>query len=282
MAWHLLIFFVAKVSKMQISNKIDNLITKLTELKPELSTDTSSNQKKFNDLLTASIATGYKVTNDAMEAKPYENSKIEKEIPSWVDPDYRYDPKNPRKPNMRELIEAMSGKDVEDLYAEPGENWQKISRQSSDILYGVIGRNQDTRDWLSIMSAEDLLTKAREQTRAMYEPEVHIQSYFNDGGILTEQIAVIKDNKGNTLRSLSNDTTSAEEALLNFGATKESIPTNLEKLVNPEKFDSDLLAFLKDFDNNPTSIQQVVVQSATKVIANKISQEIPMDELAKL
>jgi len=39
---------------------------------------------------------------------------------------------------------------------------------------------------------------------------------------------------------------------------------------------------LKNFDNNPTSIQQVVVQSASEVIANKISQEIPLDELAKL
>ena len=109
-----------------------------------------------------------------------------------------------------------------------------------------------------------------------------IQSHFDDGGILTEQIAVIKDNKGNDLRSLSNDITSTEEALLNFGATKDSIPTNLEEQINPEKFDSDLLAFLKNFDNNSTSIQQVVVQSASEVIAKKISQEIPLDELAKL
>ena len=100
--------------------------------------------------------------------------------------------------------------------------------------------------------------------------------------ILTEQIAVIKDNKGNILRSLSNDISSAEETLLNFGATKESIPTNLEKKIDPEKFDNDLLTFLKNFDNNPTSVQQIVIQSASEVIANKISQEIPLDELAKL
>ena len=58
-------------------------------------------------------------------------------IPSWVDPDYGYDPQNPRKPNMRELMEAMSGKNVEDLYAEPNENWQKIScrlRKCSMVL----------------------------------------------------------------------------------------------------------------------------------------------------
>ena len=132
------------------------------------------------------------------------------------------------------------------------------------------------------MSSSDILTEAREQTGAMYKPEVDIQSNFNDDGILTEQIAVIKDNKGNILRSLSNDITSAEETLLNFGATKESIPTNLEEKIDPEKFENDLLAFLKNFDNNPTSVQQIVVQSASEAIANKISQEIPLDELAKL
>jgi len=93
---------------------------------------------------------------------------------------------------------------------------------------------------------------------------------------------VIKDNKGNILRSLNSNIASTEETLLNFGATKNSIPTNLEDRINPEKFDKNMLSFLKNFDNNPTSIQQVVVQNATEVIANKISQEIPLDELAKL
>ena len=150
------------------------------------------------------------------------------------------------------------------------------------MLYGVIGSNQDTRDWLSIMASENILIAAQQQTGVMFEPEVDIQSNFNDDGFLTEQIAVIKDNKGNTLRSLSNDTITAEEELLNFGATKKSIPTNLEEQINPEKFDANLLNFLKNFDNSPTSVQQLVVQNASEAIANKISQEIPLDELAKL
>ena len=150
------------------------------------------------------------------------------------------------------------------------------------MLHGVVGSNIDTRDWQSIMTSKNIIEEIQKETRAMYEPEVDIVSSFDVNNVLTKQIAVIKDNKGNTLRSLSNDTTSAEEILLNFGATKESVPTNLEERINPEKFDNDLLAFLKNFDNNPTSIQQVVVQSASEVIANKISQEIPLDELAKL
>ena len=146
----------------------------------------------------------------------------------------------------------------------------------------ALSARMKTRDWQSIMSSSDILTEAREQTGAMYKPQVDVQSNFNDDGILTEQIAVIKDNKNNTLRSLSSDITSAEETLLNFGVTKESIPTNLEERIEPEKFDGGLLDFLKNFDNKPTSIQQEVVQSASEVIANKISQEIPLDELAKL
>ena len=267
---------------MQVVSKIDYLITELNKLKPTLSNDPSINEKRFGDLLTYSLKTNHTIANKETEVIFPENTNLEKETPSWVDPDYGYDPQNPRKPNMRELLEAMAGKSVEDLYSGPGENWQKISRQASQMLYGVIGTNEDTRDWSSIMSASDIITEARKQTGAMYKPEVDIQSNFNDDGILTEQIAVIKDNKGNALRSLSNNTTSAEEELLNFGATKESIPINLEEQINPEKFDADLLAFLKNFDGSPTSVQQLVVQNASEVIANKISQEIPLDELAKL
>ena len=267
---------------MQISNNVDHLITKLTELKPELSTNSSSNQEKFNDLLTANITTSYKVTDDTVKTEVSKRAKQENIIPSWVDPDYGYDPQNPRKPNMRELIEAISGKNIEDLYSETNGNWQKISRTASEMLYGVVSGSEDTRDWLSIMSSEDIITKAREQTAAMYEPEVDIQSNFNNDGIMTEQIAVIKDNKSNILRSLTDGISAAEETLINFGATRISIPENLENRINPEKFDADLLAFLKNFDHSSTSLQQFVVHSASEIIANKISQEIPLDELAKL
>jgi hypothetical protein len=267
---------------MQVISKIDHLMTELTKLKPILSDDASSNEKRFNDLLTASIENGPTVADEDMEVTFSTNAKPADIIPSWVDPDYGYDPQNPRKPNMRELMEVMSGKNLEDLYSESDKNWQKISRQASEMLYGVVGANEDSRDWTSIMNSSNILTEARKQTGAMYEPEVDIQSNFNNDGVLTEQIAVIKDNKGNTLRSLPSDITSAEETLINFGATEESIPKNLEERINPGKFDSDLLAFLKNFNNNPVSIQQVVIQSASEVIANKISQEIPLDELAKL
>ena len=150
------------------------------------------------------------------------------------------------------------------------------------MLYGVIGSNFDTRDWTSIMSSDDILKAAKDQTAIMYDPNVDILSNFDENNNLTGQTAVIKDKEGNILRSIPENLSLAEETLLNFGATKESIPTNLDERILPEKFDDDLLAFLKSFDNSPTSIEQVVVQSASEVIAKKIAQEIPLDELAKL
>ena len=267
---------------MQIVSKIDHLITELTKLKPTLSDDLPSNEKRFKDLLTASLENNPTIRSEEVEVQLSTTEKPTEVIPSWVDPDYAYDPKNPRKPNMRELMEAMSGKNLEDLYSEANESWKKIRQTASEMLYGVVGGNEDTRDWQSIMSSKDIVGKAREQTGAMYEPKVEIQSNFNDDGLLTEQTAVIRDNKGNTLRSLSPDITSSEETLLNFGATKGSIPTNLEEQIKTENFDDKLLAFLRSFNNNPTSVQQIVVQSASEVIANKLSHEIPPDELAKL
>ena len=267
---------------MQVINKIDQLIAGLTELKPALSDVSSIDEEKFNDLLKANMATGQTTTNEEIQVALPEKEKLESEIPNWVDLDYSYDPLNPRKPNMRELMEAIAEKDLEDLYAETDENWQKIRHKASDILYGVLGSNNDTRDWVSIMASDNILVAAREQTGVMYKTEVDIQSNFNDDGILTEQFPIIKDSKGNTLRSLSSDITSAEETLLNFGATKASIPTNLDEKIDPEKFDANLLTFLKNFDNQPASYEQIVIQNASEVIKNKLSQEIPLDELAKL
>ena len=74
-------------------------------------------------------------------------------IPAWVDPDYGYNPANPRKPNMREMMEMMAGKSVEDVYASGIENYRDLSRIASDLLYGSVGSNEDTRDFVAITNA---------------------------------------------------------------------------------------------------------------------------------
>jgi len=73
------------------------------------------------------------------------------EIPSWVDPAYGYNPANPRKPNMREMMNAgLSTKDA------------------SEMLYGVVGANTDTRNWDSIMASDNILSAAQQATGQMY------------------------------------------------------------------------------------------------------------------
>jgi len=71
-------------------------------------------------------------------------------VPAWVDPDYGYDVNNPRKPNMREMMELIAGRSVEEIYAS-GEDYSNIVRLASDLL--STGSNQDTRDFVAITNA---------------------------------------------------------------------------------------------------------------------------------
>ena len=59
----------------------------------------------------------------------------------------------PAKPSVKQVMDTMGV----DAYT------------AGDLLYGVVGANQDTRDFSGIMSAADPLLAAREATREMYE-----------------------------------------------------------------------------------------------------------------
>ena len=267
---------------MQIINQIDQLISKLNELKPHLADDYSSNQNKFKELLKSTIETNYIEEESSLEAKDTPESSAASAIPSWVNKDYSYNPENPRKPNMRELMEAISGKTVEELYSMGGEYCQRITRQASEMLYGVVGANKDTRDWNAIMASENILEAAQQQTRSMYEPTVDVISIFDEKNKLIEQAAVLKDKQGVTLTALPSHIASAEETLRNFGASKDSIPSDIEDQIDKTLFDKNLLGYLKNFDTEPKPIESEVLQSASKAIAEKLSQQLPTIELAKL
>jgi len=71
-------------------------------------------------------------------------------IPDWVNPDYGYDPNNPRNPNAREVAEALGGKPLEEMTSEERASF---SSQASELLYGVVGSNTDTRDWNAIFES---------------------------------------------------------------------------------------------------------------------------------
>jgi hypothetical protein len=82
-------------------------------------------------------------------------------IPAWVDPAYGYDPNNPRKPNSAELTAAIAGinpSENPDYRLDP--RFQEVGSKNigSNLLYGVVGSNTDTRDWNAIMEAGKVST----------------------------------------------------------------------------------------------------------------------------
>lgn len=267
---------------MQVSKQIDQLIMSLKNLKPELSEDKSSNSVKFSSLLRQSLGNLSVDDKNSRALDPTPNHQISSEIPPWVDPNYGYDPENPRKPNMRELMEALTGKSVETLYEEQDENYDSIRYNASEILYGVVGLNLDTRNWPVIMESEDILATARSETGIMYGTKVDIESIFDDNGTLRQQIAVLQDKSNNTLRQIPTNIALAEKTLKNFGATKSSIRANLDDKVVHGKIEQNLLSFLQNYNENPDKLGQVALQTATENISRKLSEEIPTEELEKL
>ena len=77
------------------------------------------------------------------------------------------------KPGMREMMEIMSGQSLEDnFYQRPDAD--EIVKKASNVLYGDIGANLDTRDWGAIMKSADPYKAAREGLKTMYSDPVYL------------------------------------------------------------------------------------------------------------
>ena len=267
---------------MQVSSKIDHLIQKLNELKPSLSNNAEIDAEQFKEILKETLEISDNENPSSESIASLVEQKKRDLTPYWVDPNYGYDPQNPRKPNMLELTKAISGKSSEELRLAPDKNWEKINRSASQILYGVVGSNKDTRDWSSIMAAEDILAVAQIETGKMYEPKVDVESILNDDGEIIDQIAILKDKNENTLQVLPEDISSAEEILQNYGATRASVPDDLDEKIVSHIFDDTFLNFLKTFDQNLPELEKLALQTTTEHISKRLIDEIPMHELEKL
>ena len=122
-----------------------------------------------------------------------------REIPAWVDPDYSYDPANPRKPNMREMIEMIAGKTVEEIYAS-GEDYSDISSMASDLLYGSVGSNTDTRDFVAITNAAtDPTTGAFDANAFVAATQIATAQMYGGTTVVYESAGYEVDAAGNTL-----------------------------------------------------------------------------------
>ena len=154
------------------------------------------------------------------------------EIPEWVDNDYLSSyvssakTGNPRKPNNREMMEMIAGVPIEQLYGTmESSEWTKISRLSSDLLYGVVGSNTDTRNWEAIMDSDDPVAAAQIATSLMYGGTT---VKFQSGGWVTDEFGNTTDEKlppalyvvggnGTILTSLGTNLDSMAYTLQKFG-----------------------------------------------------------------
>ena len=232
---------------MEISARIDQVLASLEALKVKAADAPAEANMQFASILETALDSKH----TPAQVTAAESNMVEAEstplVPGWVDPDYGYDPANPRKPNKREMMEALSGRSVEALYADVNSNWQDTSRLASSLLYGVVGSNEDTRDWRAIMESSDIVKAARQATGEMYEPVVGILSIRDDTGVVTEQLATVNDANGKILRSLTGGVDYLRETLENFGVTSATIPQDLRSRIVVDNFSDTILDALVNF-----------------------------------
>jgi hypothetical protein len=143
-------------------------------------------------------------------------------------------------------MECLSEKKVEGLYSGSEAEWKKFSTLASELLYGVIDPEPDTRNWQAIMKSDDILTSARTETRKMHEPIIDIESKLGEDGVVHDQYAVLKNKSGNVLRVLDGTLKYVNETLDNFGVTSQSFPENLAKKITFKDFNKEIKNLLLD------------------------------------
>mgnify|MGYP003112478154 CR=1 FL=1 len=154
-------------------------------------------------------------------------------IPAWVDPDYSYDPANPRKPNMREMMELIAGKTVEEIYAS-GEDYSDISRMASDLIYGVVGSNEDTRDFVAIgNAATDPVTGELDKDKFIAATQIATSQMYGGTTVAYQAGGYQTDEAGNTVVDSSGNPVFLPAALYVVGGNGTiltSLSTNADQM----------------------------------------------------
>ena len=227
---------------MQINENLQgNLLTGANEVVQPANVEATSHNQNFSSILN--------------ELNSFEtNLSTSQQIPSWVDPDYGYDPLNPRKPNLKELMSII------DAQVESGIEEKKYLNSSSniiaaDILYGVVGSDEDTRDWEKIMESENVLAAAHQETANLHEPKLEIVSEFNADMVLVDQKAAIKNRNDDTLMVLSGSALQVKEKLFNFGITDNDIPKNIAEQITVDNFEVEVIAGIQDFSSQFSDLE---------------------------
>lgn len=237
---------------MTFDTRINQLVASLNALKAESKGSNFDTESKFEIILENALQNTNQSSDKQVplvEKPTQKENELNSQIPDWVDTNYGFSPSNPRKPNMREMMESISGQSLESLYANKDTNWKDISKLASDLLYGVVGSNTDTRDWSKIMKSDNIVEAARVETGKMYEPKVKLVSQTDNSGQVIKQIVMLEDKNGNALRSLMGSVKYLNETLQNFGATSGSIPKDLRSNTLLTDFDDDILEALESYQS---------------------------------
>lgn len=259
---------------MELTNKIDMLTETLQGLKTNEHGGHEATTADFVKILEDAINTVETLALESAVSQDQHNqpnSKISSSIPSWVDIDYGYNADKPRFPTSREVVEAMTGRSVEELYADQTVDYPKISRSANDLLWGPTLHGEDTRDWVKIFQSEDLIETLRSENHKMLRTTVDIVSDYDANGELVAQHAAIVDNKGKVFRLLNEGEDVAQEALKNFGVQAEINVQKLKNKIQIPNFNEDILATLTSYANAMGVHNQFANQELTLSIFEEAS-----------
>jgi hypothetical protein len=151
---------------------------------------------------------------------------------------------------MKELMQAISGQSLEQLLSDRNSDWRDVANLSSELLHGVVGSNQDTRDWQKISADADIVSAIRSETKNLYDPQLTIQSEKDASGTIVQQYATINDRDGKILRTISGSPSKIYETLKNFGVTAQSVNLKIQSETITEKFHKTVLDTLKAYGSS--------------------------------
>lgn len=247
---------------MDVVANFDRLMLSLRDVKSEMMRqELGESVAAFNDLFTDTLAKLERLSSGASDAPlesysstPAESSinsnvLVDKSVPRWwANQSWHSNPSGANKPNMREYIEAVTGRSVEDVSSDPNFDWQSFVSSASSLLYGVTSGHEDSRNWHSIMASSDIVAAARQATKEMHGATVAVHTEMNADGTVSQQVAVLKDRNGEILQLLDGDKEHVGDTIKNFGIDSGNLASQIESRVTSPQFDQRLLTVLRELD----------------------------------
>ena len=158
------------------------------------------------------------------------------------------------KPSVKELMEALSGKTLDEIDQDDEIDGPALFRKVSDMIYGVVGSKADTRDWSKIMNSDNIESAFAEETNAAFSPVVSIKSKRASSGEVAQQYPVIKDGGGRQIRALTGNVDNTKYNFDLFGITADSTSSLNLSDAAASKMNKSTFAFLEELKSKSQSL----------------------------